>query len=589
MVMVCNHFRYLFLEWWWCCLSLFQVEKRDFQWELGHYLFIFVYSFLCPGNADSLGIFRLCFFFNSHSNHPDINQNTFSFQYLQRVLVWCLCRPGQHSIGLKQVRLDGCLSSHLFSFLYAHIYPRDSYQHAWCWIAHRRLHVCWLLCIPTRYFRCELFPSSRPCVFSFWLFPFYLPSIFFDFWFDFSLPFTTVLFRESRPFVEFHVTSNKRPFLFRVTFSSYSKQFLFSSRSLSRDRRGVPASSNNRSGHAYGHVYGGAYEDDYSISQHQARTGNGSANRAVAVTTAGAGGVGSTAVVAPSERNGKSPGRFQDPAPRAWGDGSVPRYVASPTHATSPSVTSPTGTPSAPAVADYERPPPYYYPGPAWVTLTKVERAEKTRTLEKRKHWTLSSFLKLMMDSKWFSFDFSDKWSSDDLVYDSINVYLASIRIVFVFLRLDDWGETEVLIVFSSSPRSLFCFSFFLLSSRLLSRLLHNILLYYIIRYYSCCCCCCCWAPARARARVRVRLVNVCVCNPSRSDRVCVRARVSEHVCTLLMSFRVAVSSLVPISSNVPTLHKDALPYPIYVIFFLSWQFVSLNVWWHVHLLPNFI
>ena len=131
----------------------------------------------------------------------------------------------------------------------------------------------------------------------------------------------------------------------------------------SRDRRGVPPSSNNRSGHAYGHVYGGAYEDDYSISQHQARTGNGNnANRTAAVGAAGA----STAVVAPLERNGKTPGRFQDPAPRAWGDGSAPRYVASPTHATSPSVATPSvgGTPSAPS-ADYERPPPYYYPGPA--------------------------------------------------------------------------------------------------------------------------------------------------------------------------------------------------------------------------------
>ncbi|EFX89151.1 hypothetical protein DAPPUDRAFT_95295 [Daphnia pulex] len=149
-----------------------------------------------------------------------------------------------------------------------------------------------------------------------------------------------------------------------------------------RDRRGIPVPSNTRSGHAYGHVYGGAYEDDYSISQHQARTGNGSASNRIGVTSSassggGGGGVtSSTAVVAPSERNGKTPGRFQDPAPRAWGDGSVPRYVASPTHAaaaaaataTSPSAGTPSiggGTPSAPSAADYERPPPYYYPGPA--------------------------------------------------------------------------------------------------------------------------------------------------------------------------------------------------------------------------------
>jgi len=33
-------------------------------------------------------------------------------------------------------------------------------------------------------------------------------------------------------------------------------------------------SSNQRAAHSYGHVYGGGYEDDYSISQHQARTGS---------------------------------------------------------------------------------------------------------------------------------------------------------------------------------------------------------------------------------------------------------------------------------------------------------------------------
>lgn len=143
----------------------------------------------------------------------------------------------------------------------------------------------------------------------------------------------------------------------------------------SRDRRGIAVPSNTRSGHAYGHVYGGAYEDDYSISQHQARTaGNGNRVGVNTSSTSASGGVtSSTAVVAPSERNGKTPGRFQDPAPRAWGDGSVPRYVASPTHATAAaaSATSPSagtpggGTPSAPSAADYERPPPYYYPGPA--------------------------------------------------------------------------------------------------------------------------------------------------------------------------------------------------------------------------------
>jgi len=158
----------------------------------------------------------------------------------------------------------------------------------------------------------------------------------------------------------------------------FNKKFpFFLKKKKSRDRRGIPVPSNTRSGHAYGHVYGGAYEDDYSISQHQARTGNGTSNRIGVTSPASSGGgvTSSTAVVAPSERNGKTPGRFQDPAPRAWGDGSVPRYVASPTHgaAAAASVTSPSagtpsiggGTPSAPSAADYERPPPYYYPGPA--------------------------------------------------------------------------------------------------------------------------------------------------------------------------------------------------------------------------------
>lgn len=108
----------------------------------------------------------------------------------------------------------------------------------------------------------------------------------------------------------------------------------------SRDRRGLVAAGpvGGRSGHSYGHVYGGAYgEDDYSISQHQARTANGAVNRGMAPSTSVPATSGS--VVAPAERqqqqqaNGKSGNRYQDPAPRAWGDGgSGPRYVASPTH-----------------------------------------------------------------------------------------------------------------------------------------------------------------------------------------------------------------------------------------------------------------
>ena len=156
--------------------------------------------------------------------------------------------------------------------------------------------------------------------------------------------------------------------------------FLFSLplKKRSRDRRGLAPPSGIRSGHSYGHVYGGAYEDDYSISQHQARTtAAAAANGRPATATMSS--TTSSAVVAPAERNGKtSAGRYQDPAPRAWGDGgSGPRYVASPTHsttATSPSVSASTsaaaaaaaaGSPSAPLPADYERPPPYYYPGPA--------------------------------------------------------------------------------------------------------------------------------------------------------------------------------------------------------------------------------
>lgn len=108
----------------------------------------------------------------------------------------------------------------------------------------------------------------------------------------------------------------------------------------SRDRRGLVAAGpvGGRSGHSYGHVYGGAYgEDDYSISQHQARTANGAVNRGMTPSASVPATSGS--VVAPAERqqqqqaNGKTGNRYQDPAPRAWGDGgSGPRYVASPTH-----------------------------------------------------------------------------------------------------------------------------------------------------------------------------------------------------------------------------------------------------------------
>ena len=131
----------------------------------------------------------------------------------------------------------------------------------------------------------------------------------------------------------------------------------------SRDRRGMayPAGG-GRSGHSYGHVYG--YEDDYSYSQHQARTG-----RSAASSSSSGNGTNGSAVVAPAERNGKNhTSRYQDVAPRAWSESSPsrasPRYVASPVHAPSTSVVA-GQQPTAP-VPDYpERPPPYYYPGPA--------------------------------------------------------------------------------------------------------------------------------------------------------------------------------------------------------------------------------
>ena len=120
--------------------------------------------------------------------------------------------------------------------------------------------------------------------------------------------------------------------------------------SYSRDRRGMALTGpvGGRSGHSYGHVYGGAYaEDDYSITQHQARTGNGAINRGIPASASSTA-TGSTSVVAPAERqqqqqqNGKTGGRYQDPAPRAWGDGgSGPRYVASPTHTPSSALSTP--------------------------------------------------------------------------------------------------------------------------------------------------------------------------------------------------------------------------------------------------------
>ena len=52
------------------------------------------------------------------------------FSFLQRVLIWCLCRPGQHSIGLKQVRLDGCLLFVCFDPIHSSMFPTARTFHA---------------------------------------------------------------------------------------------------------------------------------------------------------------------------------------------------------------------------------------------------------------------------------------------------------------------------------------------------------------------------------------------------------------------------------------------------------------------------
>ena len=164
--------------------------------------------------------------------------------------------------------------------------------------------------------------------------------------------------------------------------------FFLSNLRNSRDRRGMPypsggggggggAGGGRSGGHSYGHVYGEGYEDDYSYSQHQARTGSNARRDASGVGSGGGGGVvvgggagGLGTSVAPAERNGNkvTSSRYQDAAPRAWGDGSParasPRYVASPVHTPSSSTTVAGQYPTAPA-PEYERPPPYYYPGPA--------------------------------------------------------------------------------------------------------------------------------------------------------------------------------------------------------------------------------
>jgi hypothetical protein len=71
--------------------------------------------FFLPGVVSAIFLFFFIYFYSFHTI-PEITTLFPSDIFLQRVLVWCLCRPGQHSIGLKQVRLDGCL--HLFWFFF---------------------------------------------------------------------------------------------------------------------------------------------------------------------------------------------------------------------------------------------------------------------------------------------------------------------------------------------------------------------------------------------------------------------------------------------------------------------------------------
>lgn len=257
----------------------------------------------------------------------------------------------------------------------------------------------------------------------------------------------------------------------------------------------MPSSGNNRSGHAYGHVYGGAYEDDYSISQHQARTGSGNRSGLIATSVSTSGGVAggaSTAIVAPSERNGKAPGRFQDPAPRAWGDGSVPRYVASPTHAAAAAATSPSagtpsigGTPSAPSAADYERPPPYYYPGPAWV----LSRTAVTRLPSFSSWWILNDsrlLIAAISEKLWWSrprFHQRPEWRL------CFSTSISSCCVFFFFLCF-------VAGLMTKEKRKYWLFSswFLFLFWRSLLR--------------------CIWCA-------RTECLSMCVYNPPRNDRVC--------------------------------------------------------------------
>lgn len=120
-------------------LEILVMESRTF---ICLFISFFFFSFL-PIRA---AIFFPLKILDSNRSGNQQKKNVFSFRYiLQRVLVWCLCRPGQHSIGLKQVRLDGCLSSRLFIIL---LFSPRPHSRISMLREHRRLHVCWLMCIP---------------------------------------------------------------------------------------------------------------------------------------------------------------------------------------------------------------------------------------------------------------------------------------------------------------------------------------------------------------------------------------------------------------------------------------------------------
>lgn len=130
---------------------------------------------------------------------------------------------------------------------------------------------------------------------------------------------------------------------------------------------------------------------------------------------------------------------------------------------------------------------------------------------------------------------------------------------VVVFRRwIDDGGEAEVLIVF-----------------------LH--LFFFPFRVSSCC-----RASARAHRR---QMLCVCVCecvyNPRRSDRACVYVRVNVFVHYSWVSEFHLSSHLFNKTTKKSRLAHGCTPRPRPppLLCDFSWQFVSLNVWWHVHLL----